>query len=467
LAELEEVGQVGSRRDFLIFGASIASIGAALWFLLGNLSQTVGGTVLIATILGTLMFWRFRLAIALVGVSLLLATRTIDIEHMISFMNVDVITFLVSMMILVEIANRSGFFKWLFSRMLAAVRYDPKKVLIVLMVMSALMSAIVNEVISIIFITTIVFEYCRRFELDPVPFVISTVLATNVGSSATMLGNPIGILIGLRAGLTFEDFLLWATPVAMLSLIVLIALCTLWYRKTLREARTNVMKVDNGGSGTVDKDVNIREVRLSGALLLATVIMIAVHYRLELLLNIEKSTFLLVAAYFGAAVGLFWKRKDARSIVEKGVDWWTLVFFMFLFAEAGALKYTGLTDVLAQRIASIASSQLQIQSLTLWFSGFASSVLDNVVLVAALIPVIQGLGDLGFFMTPLWWALLFGGTYGGNITMIGSTANIVALGMLEKEFGHYMKFFKWLPIGLLGGILPMLVAQAWLTAFFH
>ncbi|NHV97789.1 MAG: hypothetical protein HA494_08435 [Thaumarchaeota archaeon] len=149
-----------------------------------------------ATVLGTLMFWRFRLAIAFAGIGALLATQTIDIEHAITFMSVDVITFLASMMILVEIAKQGGFFKWFLHRLLAAARYDPVKVMIGLLAISTLMAAMVDEVTSIIFITAIVFEYCRRFKLDPVPFVISTVLATNIGSSATMLGNPIGILIG-------------------------------------------------------------------------------------------------------------------------------------------------------------------------------------------------------------------------------------------------------------------------------
>lgn len=465
MAELEGLGEAGNRRNFLVFGASVASFGVVLWLLLDNFHQTVAGTIFMATVLGTLMFWRFRLAIAFAGIGALLATQTIDIEHTITFMSVDVITFLASMMILVEIAKQGGFFKWFLHRLLAAARYDPVKVMIGLLVISTLMAAMVDEVTSIIFITAIVFEYCRRFKLDPVPFVISTVLATNIGSSATMLGNPIGILIGLRAGLTFEDFLLYATPVAALSLVVIIALCTFWYRKMLKEAEAKVMVTSD--IDLESGDLSMREVKLSGALLLATVFMIAIHYRIELLLNVEKSTFLLVAAYAGAAVGLIWRRREARLIVDRGVDWWTLVFFMFLFAKAGALKYTGLTDTLASGIASIASSQHQIQSFILWFSGFASSVLDNVVLVAAIIPVVQSLGALGFSTAPLWWALLFGGTYGGNITMIGSTANIVALGMLEKEFGYYMKFFKWLSIGLLGGVLPMLVAQAWLMGIFQ
>ncbi|NHV45139.1 MAG: hypothetical protein HA493_00635 [Candidatus Verstraetearchaeota archaeon] len=465
MTELEEVNKSNTKRNFLIFFISVISIGIILWLILGNFAQTMAGTIFMATVLGTLMFWRFRLAIAFAGIGLLLATQTIDIEHTINFMNIDVITFLASMMIIVEIAKRGGFFKWLLYRLLVIVKYDPIKVMIVLLTMSTLMAAMVDEVTSIIFITAIVFEYCRYFNIDPVPFVISTVLTTNIGSSATMLGNPIGILIGLRAKLTFEDFIIYATPVAILSLIVIIFLCTFWYRKMLKKAKAKIMKLNN--TNLIKEEFNIKEVKLSGILLFVTIFMIAMHYRIELIFNLEKSTFLLIAAYIGASIGLIWKREEARSIVEKGVDWWTLIFFMFLFAKAGALKYTGLTDVLASVIASIASSQHQIQSFMLWFSGFASSVLDNVVLIAALIPVVQSIGNLGFSMAPLWWALLFGGTYGGNITMIGSTANIVALGMLEKECNYYMKFFKWLPIGLLGGVLPMLVAQIWLIMIFH
>ncbi|MCQ5337297.1 MAG: SLC13 family permease [Candidatus Methanomethylicia archaeon] len=465
MTELEEVNKSNTKRNFLIFFISVISIGIILWFILGNFAQVMAGTIFMATVLGTLMFWRFRLAIAFAGIGLLLATQTIDIEHTINFMSIDVITFLASMMIIVEIAKRGGLFKWLLYRLLVIVKYDPIKVIIVLLTISTLMAAMVDEVTSIIFITAIVFEYCRYFNIDPVPFVISTVLATNIGSSATMLGNPIGILIGLRAKLTFEDFIIYATPVAILSLIVIIFLCTFWYRKMLKKAKAKIMKLNN--TNLIKEEFNIREVKLSGILLFVTIFMIAMHYRIELIFNLEKSTFLLIAAYIGASIGLIWKREEARSIVEKGVDWWTLIFFMFLFAKAGALKYTGLTDVLASGIASIASSQHQIQSFMLWFSGFASSVLDNVVLIAALIPVVQSIGNLGFSMAPLWWALLFGGTYGGNITMIGSTANIVALGMLEKECNYYMKFFKWLPIGLLGGVLPMLVAQIWLIMIFH
>jgi Na+/H+ antiporter NhaD/arsenite permease-like protein len=464
-------GPVGTARDAVIYIVAVAFVGAVLWLMLGNFKQTMAGTIFIATVIGTLMFWRFRLAIAFVGISALLATSTLDITEMIQFMNIDVICFLIGMMILVDIAKESGLFIWILDKLLKATKYDPRKVLIVLLAMSTLMAAMVDEVTSILFIIAIIFEYCKYFDIDPLPYVISAVLATNVGSSATVLGNPIGILIALRGSLTFVDFLMWATPVALMSLLLLIAILPLWYRKPLAEAKVKVLAKMNGATSadvleTIGQD-RMKDVKISGVILFGTIFFIALHAQLEPIFGLEKDTLLLVFSFLGAAAGLFWKRATARQIVERGVDWWSLVFFMFLFAKAGALKFTGLTDRLASGIASVARSQVQIQSIVLWLACGASSVLDNVVLVAALIPVVQSLVAIGYKSTPLSFALLFGGVYGGNITMIGSTANIVALGMLEKKFNYHMKFFKWLWVGILGGVLPTLVAQVWLTAFFH
>jgi len=449
---------------------AIAVVGAFLWFLLGDFVQTMAGTIFIATVLGTLAFWRFRLAIAFGGICVLLATQTLNVEHMLAFMNLDVILFLISMMIVVYIANESGFFTWLLGKILKATKYDPKKVMIILLMLSTFMAALVDEVTSILFITALVFEYCQYFDIDPLPFVISCVLATNIGSGATMLGNPVGILIGLRAGLTFEDFILFATPVVAVSLIALILICTFWYRKPLAEYKAMVtQRLSEGGSEVFEviAEDKVRGMKLSGVLLFATIAGVAAHYRIEVALGMAVYTYLFVAVFAGAALGLLWKRSHAQKIVEKGVDWWTLLFFMFLFAKAGALSYTGLTDLLASAISGIATSPTQITAFLLWFSGLASSMLDNVVLVAALIPVVESLIHLGFSGPPLWWALLFGGVFGGNITMIGSTANIVALGMLEKKFNYHMRFFRWLWIGLLGGLVPMLIGQIYLILLFH
>ncbi len=462
--EFELGAPVGSTRDFIIFILVNVLDFILMMYLLQDIKQAIASTIFIATVIGTLMFWRFRLAIAFIGIALLLLTKTLDLDHMIRFMSIDVITFLISMMIVVRVAEEEGFFGWFLHAIMKRVGNEPHKVLIVIMVMSTLMAALVDEVTSILFITAMIFSYVERYKIKNIlSFIIPAVLATNIGSSATVLGNPIGILIALRAGLTFEDFIFHATPVAILALISIIPLSLWWYRKDLK-IPLEILKAENEGNEKISFDMN--KVKRSGVLVLGTILLISLHHRIELLLGLEKNTFLVVAALFGAFVALIWKRGRAREIVEKGVDWWTLVFFMFLFAKAGTLEYTGVTDKMAKGMLALSGQDFfVITSIILWISGLSSSVLDNVVLVAAFIPVVrdleQALGGSAF-----WWALLFGGTYGGNITMVGSTANIVALGLLEKRMNYHMKFFKWFWIGLLGGTIPMIVANLVLL-FYH
>lgn len=162
---------------------------------------------------------------------------------------------------------------------------------------------------------------------------------------------------------------------------------------------------------------------------------------------------------------MIWKYSHARTYIEKDVDWWTLLFFLLLFAKAGTLKYTGATDVFAKRLLEIVNrSPSMLIGTVLWMSAIGSSILDNVVLVAAFIPIVQSLKELGFALQPLWWALLFGGCLGGNITLVGSTANIVALGILEKEKRIRLTFFRWFWVGLTVGVITTCVVWLALTS---
>jgi Na+/H+ antiporter NhaD/arsenite permease-like protein len=162
---------------------------------------------------------------------------------------------------------------------------------------------------------------------------------------------------------------------------------------------------------------------------------------------------------------MIWKHHKAREFVEKDVEWWSLLFFMFLFAQAGTLKHTGATDVFAQGLINLAHGSHNILlGLILWVSSIGSSVMDNVVIVVAFIPIIDSFHALGKGLEAFWWALLFGGCLGGNITLIGSTANIVAIGILEKEKHMKIMFFEWLKIGTAVGLVT--TAVVWLVLLF-
>ncbi|MDD5513109.1 MAG: SLC13 family permease [Candidatus Omnitrophica bacterium] len=421
--------------------------------------QALAIAIFSISILGTLFFWNVRLTFVFLGTSILLITQTIDMDSVVKFSSLEVILFLIGMMVLVGFLKDCGFFAWIVGLILRMKNLTAGKFLILISVISALLSCAVDEVTSIIFIVAAILEICDYFEVDPTPFLIISIMATNIGSSGTVLGNPIGVLIATRSGLTFEDFILKAFPVMLLSLAVTIFVLKFWFRKTLQQFDRQIKAL--GANEMLIKLISVppeKELKIGLLIFSATLFFIALHHRFELLLGLQPNTVLLTLPLLSSSLVMAWKWRKAREYIEKDVEWWTLLFFMLLFAQAGTLKYTGATDVLAKNLVGLAGSSLSaLIGIVLWVSAIGSSILDNVVLVAAFIPVIQSFQGLDMNLQPLWWALLFGGCFGGNITLVGSTANIVALGILEKEKNVRMTFFRWFWTGLTVGVITTLI----------
>lgn len=427
-----------------------------------NFHQSMAIAIFSVSICGTLFFWDFRLTFAFLGTSVLLITKTIDMDHVIRFASLEVILFLIGMMVIVGLLKSAGFFAWIVSFILRIKNLTADKFLIIISISSALLACAVDEVTSIVFMVAAIFEICDYLEVEPTPFLMISVFATNIGSFGTVLGNPIGILIATKAGLTFEDFIIKAFPLMLVCLIALIFIVRRWYRRDLGYLDKRIKQI---GSGDVLARIiavpPTRDLRIGLGIFVATLVSIAFHHRLEVLMDLPPNTILLVLPLIASGGVMAWKYQKAREFIEKDVEWWTLLFFLLLFAQAGTLKYTGATDVLAGKVASFtASSSWMLSTFILWVSAIGSSVLDNVVLVAAFIPIVQSFKGIGVSTQSLWWALLFGGCLGGNITLVGSTANIVALGILEKEKNVKMTFFRWFWIGSVIGAVTTAVAWA-------
>ena len=471
---------LGTKRDFAIYLGIVAAAGIGLFFLLGDDRQTMASTIFIATVFGTLMFWKFRVAIAFLGLVVLLITQTVDLTTAIKFMNLHVILFLVGMMVIVGLLRRCGFFRWLLSHVIRFSRFEPHRLLIIILLLAAVMAALVDEVTSILFITALVLELCDHFGVNPVKYIIAVVLATNIGSSWTVLGNPIGIMIAFESGLAFDDFIKFALPVGLISLFVLIIIALIWFRKDFPELRESYRReLVSGGERDQAADAGVRflagwdEIKnrklFTGSVVIfvAVVISLVIGHWVEQGVGLETNTLLFAIPILGAGIIMLWQRKEAREFIQKDVDWWTLVFFMFLFAKAGCLQHVGLTDRIAEAMLNTngggVSNHLPV-IIMLWVSGGLSALADNVVVVAGLVPVAKTLSAELSTSAP-WWALLFGACYGGNMTMIGSTANIVALGMLERKTGHLIKFGYWLKIGLLASLLPMAIGMGAIMIF--
>ena len=443
-------------KQFPWFVGWLAAIFLASWWAKLTSQQVLAVTIFASFILGTLFYWQFRLAFALLGMTCLLATRVIDISHLIEFANVDIILFLVAMMLVIGFLEERKFFEVLLERLLNSVEGSPKLLFVAMMALSMLSAALVDEVTSILFMTSLTLHLTRRFKLDPFPFIVMIVLATNVGSSATVVGNPIGVLIALRAGLSFSDFIRWATPVSGAALLLTIGICCLYFRRPLAALAQAIQKAK--GEAIQVEQFNRKQFRIASLIFGATILGLVLHHQVEQMLGLAKNTLLLGVPFLMAGIALLIEQAKARDLVEKRVDWWTLAFFILLFASVGTLRYVGVTDRIAEGLEALAGTNpALLLALILSISAVLTAFLDNILVVATFIPIVADLGASGLPIGALWWGLLFGGTLGGNATMIGSTANIVAIGMLERE-KHPIHFGQWLGPGLAVAIPTLILA---------
>lgn len=428
-----------------------------------NSKQSLSVAIFSLSILATMFFWEFRLAFAFIGTSILLITRAIDIENLVLSSSLEVILFLVGTMILVGMLKESGLFAWIVTLTLRVKNLTAKKFTVMLCVISALLSCAVGEVASTIFMVAAILEISDYFEVNPVPFIIISVLATNIGSTGTVLGNPVGILIASKSGLTFEDFAFKAFPIMVVCLLACIFLSFLLFRRALKQLDIQIKEF--GANDAFIKLISVpmdKELKKSLYIFAVTLLFIALHHRLEEMFSLEANTVLLVVPLISAGLVMIYNNDKAGKYLEKDVEWATLLFFMLLFAQAGTLKYTGTTSLIAHNITNFSGqSRNFLIAMLLWLSAIGSSVLDNVVLVAAFVPIVQSFQNMN--TEPLWWALLFGGCLGGNITIIGSTANIVAIGILEKERHTKISFLYWLGIGLIVGAVTVAIVWACLV----
>lgn len=456
----DEVGKVETR-SLLIRGAIMIAVTALVGYIgvLVSLTeeQILSSSIFIMIIMATLLFWAFRLAIAFVGTGILFGAKVITVTQFTHDTELPIILFLVGMMVIVGVLKELGLFTWVIQLVVSCQRLSGMMFIAIVVYLSALLACAVDEVTSIVFVSTLIFQVCDTLKIRSTPYIIIAVLGTNVGSAGTMLGNPVGILIGSRGNLGFIDFIYWAFPIMMITLTTSLAILLFWYRKDIALLDERLTQRRDMGL-TLGPLVQVPYKR-GLFILVAMIAFIASHHTLEHNLNLEANTLMIVAPLVVAGLLMIWRHKRARHYIEDEVEWWTLLFFMMLFAVAGSLEHSGITVRIADEFKSaFESTPWLLTPAVIFISAIGSAFVDNVVFVAAFLPVVEHLNDF-----PLWWALLFGACFGGNITMIGSTANIVALGMLEKRCRLHVAFLEWLKVGSVIGIISCLIAWGGIT----
>ena len=519
---------------FALLGSTVVALFVlrATGGLVFDARQIASITIFSMFIYGTLLFGDFRLAFAFGGIALLFACNLLTVEGFVQSASLNVIIFLVGMFLVIGFLEENNFFEGIVSKILVAVGPRPKVLLLVIMLMGTISAALVDEVTSILFMTGTLLHLTGKYKLNPVPFVIMLVFATNIGSSASSIGNPIGVMIALKAGFSFIEFLRWSAPIAVAVNIVTLFICRWWFADSIkafelavtgehaaRAARAPVMASGAAvevagmigqpmlaGVGTVEsfaihpaatqppppgplatlaRDMNedgfghamdglsSRQTRrLSWVVFLTTIILLMTHGSTEQLLGklfnapggrLHEGTMMVGSSLFMGAVVLLLRGKSARELVERRVDWWTLSFFMMLFASVGTLQHTMVTKVIADRLVGLCGEGhpgLLIQIVG-WSTGWLSAFLDNVLAVATFMPVVEDVrrhAAPGGYPESIYWLMLFGGTFMGNMTIIGSTANIIATGLLEKRGFGTIPFGYWFKIGFIVSIASMLVA---------
>lgn len=401
--------------------------------------------------------------VALVGASLTmllgLIPLSLNLEHNVKgvfeYVDFEVIFLLIGMMIIVNIASRSGVFKWLAINLLKLTKGHPKTVLFALAAFTAIASAFLDNVTTVVLMMPITFVIAKEFETDPVPFLITEVLASNIGGTATLIGDPPNIIIGTRAGLSFMNFVQELTPIVFLIFMVSIGVLILLFRKGLKttpEKMEHVANLDNSKTIT-NKNLMIRSVITLGLVILGFVTHDITH----------------ISAYVFAVSGasfllLFEKPKE----IYRDVEWLTIFFFIGLFIIIGGFEANGGIKFLADQLIVLTHGSLELATMViLWASGILSGIIDNIPYTATMAPLISELinpanpNAMTGATHALWWALSLGACLGGNLTIIGAAANVL-VSETSASRGHKISFLRFMKYGALITFISLVLSSFYL-----
>ncbi|HML36985.1 MAG TPA: ArsB/NhaD family transporter [Bacillota bacterium] len=390
-----------------------------------------------------------RAVVALTGAMLMVLLKVLHQEEAFAAIDYNTIGLLVAMMIIVMIMRRTGIFEYLAVKMVKASKADPFRLLILLCLTTGVLSALLDNVTTILLILPVTLSVTEELNVNPIPFIIAAIFSSNVGGTATLIGDPPNIMIGSQTDLNFMDFLANVAVIALPILLLTSFLFAFIYRKQLTandELKEKVMKLDEKSC--------IKDRHLLNKCMVVFILVI-VGFLLHGALHYESSTIALT----GAVVLLFVSGIDSELVLLE-VEWKTIFFFSGLFILVGGIESTGVISMLAKGVIELTGGDLFLTAIAiLWVSAIASAFIDNIPFVATMIPLILQMGEMtDMNITPLWWALSLGACLGGNGTAIGASANVVAIGIAEREgfkitFGSYFKIA--FPIMLLTVLISM------------
>jgi Na+/H+ antiporter NhaD/arsenite permease-like protein len=394
-----------------------------------------------------------RTKVALLGAAvMILFVAGYDQELATEAIDFNTIGLLTGMMLLVHLTQQTGIYDYIAIRAGQLSRGDPLWVVVSLAGTTAILSAFLDNLTTILLIVPITFLLADALDVDPIPLIVIEVIASNIGGTATLIGDPPNIIIAGSTGLSFNEFILNLAPVVIVTFGVVIAGLYLFYRSRLQIGERNrryVMELDAKAS-IRDWD----ELKRTGPVLILTVLAFFAHQAL----HVEPAT----VALTGAAVALLVTREPIEQALSK-IEWPTLFFFVALFAMVGALEETGAIDEVAESIKDVTGGDRTAELLGIvWFSGIGSAIVDNIPFTTAMIPVVESLQEGSGADTSYWWALSLGACFGGNATIIAAAANVAAAGLTERA-GRPIGFLPFLRIGLPVTLVSLALATGYVA----
>ena len=413
-------------------------------------TQIIAIVIFLVTMAAIMTEKLHRTVAAVAGALLLILTGVLSVESGFSYVDLNTLVVLIGMMLFVAVVKNSGIFEYIAIKAAKIAKGRPWPLMVLFALITAVLSAFLDNVTTVLLIGPMTLAITSMLRINPIPFFMTQIMASNIGGTATLIGDPPNIMIGSAAGLSFTDFIT-NTGVAVLFVLAATIVCFYFiYGRKLHvepEAMDSILQLDEN-KAIKDRSLLIKSV----VMILLVVFGFVFHSQLHL----ESCTIALTAA----AVMLLIGRQDVEEIVA-GVEWTTILFFTGLFIVVGGLQETGVIQILANGLMDLTEGHMTLTILLiLWVSAIVSSFLDNIPFVATLIPLILTMQSSGVDVTPLWWAVSLGACLGGNGTLIGASANVVLSGISNRH-GFPITFASYFKVGF-----PLMLVSVAISTVF-
>ncbi len=422
---------------------------------------TISGLILLIVYIFIALEKIPKVTVALIGAGLTLllglvsqnkvVNDALNPHYFANFVDFNVIFLLVSMMILVLIATKSGVFTWLANELLKLTKGSPIKILFALGLFTAFVSAFLDNVTTVILVMPITFAIAKQLNINPIPILITEIMASNIGGTSTLIGDPPNIIIGSAAGFSFMNFVVELAPVVAIILLVVLGFFALVFRKDLVATEENMKKVasiDNSKTITNKKHM-IRSMSVLG--------LVIAGFMLHDIIHIDTY----VIAMIGACILMLFEKPT--ELLEK-IEWNTIFFFIGLFIIIGGLEASGGIKLMADWLLKVTSGSQEATSMViLWGSGIISGIIDNIPYTATMSPMlVEVQKTMGAEYTyPLWWALSLGACLGGNMTIIGAAANVIVSENAAKE-GYPIGFMQFMKYGVPVVLISLIISTVYI-----